>query len=68
MSEKKIDFVNERIQMSRIYSELTFAEFCVVFQKAWEYSEQSGFDNLKMYVSDFAQVAIGVKRCASHDQ
>jgi hypothetical protein len=68
MSEKKIDFVNERIQMSRIYSELTFAEFCVVFQKAWEYSEQSGFDNLKMYVSDFAQVAIGVKQCERHDQ
>jgi hypothetical protein len=59
----QIDFVTERMQASKQFPELTWCEFCVAFQKAWEYSENSGFDNLKMYVHDFAQVAVDVKKC-----
>lgn len=65
MSEQaiKYDFVQERMQFSKQYPELTWCQFCVAFEKAWAYSEASGFDNLRMYVKDFAQVAIGVKQC-----
>lgn len=60
---QQFDFVTERMQLSKQYPELTWCQFCVAFEKAWEYSEKSGFDNLRMYVKDFSQVVIDAKKC-----
>lgn len=71
MSENttQLDFVKERMQLSKQYPELDWCEFVLVFDLSWKYfealqtSDISKGVQLADFVKSFAVLAIQLKKC-----